>query len=238
MLRRNERVVAMRRYAPLILVVALLAGCQKKHPVKVRVDPAMEKGAIEQIAVFPFASSLHSTDDPEGLAPRMMDQLFRQELDARTDYKFLSPESVEYALRGGQLQEAGEEFVDNWLKNKQIDQRFLEGFRDVTQADALLIGVVDLWQKDEVDYRETSTPATYVGATITIIGITDGKVLFEAVDEDFLEGALTEAADRGARVSGSGAVQSDRAANVYQAPEYEEVAVKVARALASSIPRR
>jgi hypothetical protein len=228
----------MRRYIPLILVVALFVGCQKKHPVKVHIDPVMSEGTVEQIAVFPFASSLHSTDDPDGLAPRMMDQLFRQELDARTDYKFLSPASVEYALRGGGLDEEAKEFVDDWRKDKQIDQQFLERFAAATQADALLIGVVDLWQKDEVDYRESSTPATYVGATITIIGINDGKVLFEAIDEDFLEGALTEADSRGARTSGSGAVQADRSANVYQAPEFEEVAVKVARALALSIPMR
>lgn len=228
----------MRKYMPLILVVSLLAGCQKTHPVKVHIDPVMSQGTIEQIAVFPFASSLHSTDDPDRVAPRMMDQLFRQALDVRDDYKFLSPESVAYALRGGGISEQAEQFVDAWRKDKQIDQQFLEKFSGVTKADALLIGVVDLWQKDEVDYRDTSAPATYVGATITIISINDGKILFEAIDEDFLEGAYSEAATRGARTSGSGAVQEDRAANMYRAPEFEEVAIKVAGALASSIPRR
>jgi hypothetical protein len=228
----------MRKYIPLILVVALFVGCQKKHPVKVNIDPAMSQGAIEQIAVFPFTSSLHSADDPDGVAPRMMDHLFRQALEERNDYKFLSPASVEYALTGAGLNEQAERFVDAWRKDKQIDQQFLKRFRAVTKADALLIGVVDLWQKDEVDYREASTPATYVGATITIIDIDDGKVFFEAIDEDFLEGALTDPSDRGARTSGSGAVQVDRAANVYSAPEFEEVAVKVANALAASIPRR
>jgi hypothetical protein len=218
--------------------VALFVGCQKKHPLKVHIDPVMSEGTVEQIAVFPFASSLHSTDDPDGVAPRMMDQLFRQELDTRADYKFLSPASVEYALSGEGLDEEAKEFVDAWRKDKKINQQFLDRFASATQADALLIGVVDLWQKDEVDYRETSTPATYVGATITIISINDGKVLFEAIDEDFLEGALTEADSRGARTSGSGAVQADRSANMYQAPEYNEVAIKVARALALSIPRR
>jgi len=228
----------MRKYIPLLLVVALFAGCQKKHPVKVDIDPAMSQGTVEQIAVLPFASSLHSTDDPDGVAPRMMDQLFRQALDAREDYKFLSPESVAYAVSGGGMTEQAEQFVDAWRKDKQIDQPFLEKLSGVTKADALLIGVVDLWQKDEVDYRDTSAPATYVGATITIIRINDGKVLFEAIDEDFLEGAYNEADTRGARTSASGAVQDDRASNIYQAPEFEEVAIKVANALALSIPRR
>lgn len=228
----------MKRYIPLILIVGFLLGCQKTHPVKVHVDPAMKEGAVEQIAVFPFTSSLHDTDDPDDEAPKMMDRLFRTELDARDDYKFISPSSVEYALRGGGLDEQAKQFVDTWRQKKQVDQQFLSRLSDAIQADAVLIGVVDSWQKDEIDYRDTGTPTTYVGATITILSIPDGKTLFEAVDEDFLEGATTEAGDRGATRSASGNVQSDRASSVYQAPEYEEVASKVARALALSIPVR
>jgi hypothetical protein len=229
----------MKSYLLLIMVLVVTPGCgQRQHPVKVHVDEAMNEGTVEQIAVFPFASSLHHTDDPDREAPKTMDRLFRQELDARDDYKFVSPSSVEYAVRGAGLDEQAKEFVDNWRQKKQVDQQFLSRLSGAIQADAVLIGVVDLWQKDEVDYRETSTPATYVGATVTIIRISDGALLFEATDEDFLEGAMSEAADRGAMRSGSGAVQSDRASNVYQAPEFEEVASKVARALALSIPPR
>ena len=76
----------------------LVAGCGKKHPGKVYVDAKMEKGMIEKIAVFPFASAVHHTDDPDGDAPRMMDMLFRGELDLRDDYKFVAPASVSYAL--------------------------------------------------------------------------------------------------------------------------------------------
>lgn len=224
----------------LVFVVAAFAlGCgNKTHPVKVHVDPELENGTTEQIAVFPFATSVHSSDDPDEMAPKTMDRLFRQELDARGDYKFISPSSVDYALRGAGLDKEAKQFVDTWRRKKEIDANFIKHAAEALKADAILVGVVDLWQKDEVDYRETSTPATYVGATITIFRLQDGKMLFEAADEDFLEGATSEAGDRGAMRSGSGAVQADRAANMYQAPEYEEVAVKVARALALSIPRR
>jgi hypothetical protein len=228
----------MKKYLPLILVIGLIAGCQRKHPVKVQVDPAMREGSVERIAVFPFATAVHHTDDPDREAPRLMDVLFRQQLDTRSDYKFVSPSSVEYALRGDGLTDHAKRFVDDWRQHRRVDTVFLTQLNSSLQVDAVLIGVVDLWQKDEIDYRETSAPATYVGATVSILRVSDGRVLFEAIDEDFLEGAHSEAADRGARRSGSGAVQADRAANVYQAPEYKEVALKVARALALSIPVR
>lgn len=228
----------MKRYMVVLLAMGLVFGCQKKHPVKVQIDPAMEQGRVEKIAIFPFASALHHTDDPDGNAPRMMDQLFRQQLDERDDYNFISPSSVGYAIRGEGLTDQAKRFVDDWRNHRQVDQGFLTKLNGTLQADAVLIGVVDLWQKDEIDYRETASASTYVGATITILRLDDGLVLFEASDEDFIEGAHSEAADRGARRSGSGAVQADRSANVYSAPEYKEVALKVARALALSIPVR
>ena len=229
----------MKRYIGLLLIAGLMLGCgQRKHPVKVVIDPEMKSSMIEQVAVFPFASSLSDADDPSHEAPKMMGRLFRQQLDTRDDYKFLSPTSVEYALHGAGLEDMSKQFVDEWRTKNQVDRQFLTRFADATQADAVLVGVVNMWQKDEIDYRETSTPATYVGASVTLFRVSDGKVLFSATDEDFLEGAHSEAADRGAIRSGSGAVQSDRAAALYKAPEYESVAVKVAHALAMSIPAR
>lgn len=229
----------MKRYIVLLIVAGVALGCgNRKHPVKVEIDPELNGAAVEQIAVFPFASSLADSDDPLDEAPRMMDQLFLQQLDTRSDYKFIAPTSVEYALRGAGLNEEAEGFVDDWRMKRQIDRQFLTRFADATQADAVLLGVVTMWQKDEIDYREDSAPATYVGASITLIRINDGKVLFSAVDENSIEGPHSEAADRGAMRSGSGAVQADRASSVYQAPEYKEVAIRVARALAMSVPAR
>ncbi len=221
-----------------LLVLGLSLGCGKQHPVKVRVDPVMSKNDIEQIAVLPFGSGLSDKDDPDDEAPMMMNRLMRGELDARNDYKFLSPESVEYALRGAGVEQEAKRLVETWTRNRQVDQEALSRVSHALKAEAILLGAVDLWQKDEVDYRETATPATYVGASIAILALSDGKILFEAMDEDFVQGASSESADRGAMKSGSGAVQSDRAGKHYQAPDFEVVATKVARALAMSIPRR
>ncbi len=228
----------MKKYVSLVLIPMLVVGCGKKHPVKLYVDPSIKEGSIEKIAVFPFASSLHRTDDPDEVAPRTMDRLFRAELDTRRDYKFMSPASVNYALQGEGLAGDAERFVDEWRKFQRADTGFLTRLAQALQVDAVLIGVVDLWQRDEVDYRENAAPTTYVGATVTILSTSDGSILFQASDEDYLEGARTETTDRTVSRTAAGSVRRDPGAKVYKAPEPKEVAIRVVKALVSSLPVR
>ena len=56
----------MFRYGLLVMCLVMTVGCGRKHPVEVFIHPDMEKGTIEKIAVFPFASTLHHADDPDG----------------------------------------------------------------------------------------------------------------------------------------------------------------------------
>jgi hypothetical protein len=234
---RRKRMVAMRKAILFLLLSAVALGCgSKKHPVKVVVDPEMSAGQVEKIAVFPFTSAVHHSDDPDKLASKTMDRMFREELDTREDYNFIAPSSVTYGLEREDLTERGEAFVKGWTKNEEIDAEFLRKIYDTFQVDAVLIGVVDLWQKDEVDVQENATPTTYVGATVTVLGTQNGKVLFQASDEDFVEGARSE--DRTVLRSGSGQIYSDPRGGSYRATEYEDVAVKVVKALVSSIPAR
>lgn len=220
-------------------LVAFAAGCGKKtHPVKVVVDPSFQTGTVEKIAVFPFASALTPAADPNNLAPRTFDQFFRAELDKRNDYQWVAPTSVAYALESEGLKEDAKRFVDTWRKNHQADAEFLAKMGKALQVDAVLIGVVELWQQDEVDPRESAAAASYVGATVTIFDVKDGHVLFEAVDEDMLEGVRGEDRDRQIVRSGSGQVYSDPAGALFKAPPLDEIAIKVAAALAVSIPAR
>lgn len=228
----------MRHTLLLVLVAGLLIGCGKTHPVRVDVDPSFESGEVEKIAVFPFSSALHQTADPDRIAPRTFDEMFRVELDKRTDYSWLSPNTVAYALQSEELEEASEEFLDGWRQKHEVDKEFLMRLGEELKVDGVLVGVVDVWQQDEVDPREAATPTTYVGATVTIFAVKDGTVLFEAADEDYLEGARSE--DRNEQIvrSGSGKIYSDARASAFKAPPPEEVALKVVKALVGSIPAR
>lgn len=228
----------MKKVTWIFIISILVIGCQKKHPVKVYTDPSLKPDAIEKVAVLPFTSMLHHAEDPDGEAPRMLEQFFMPELDTRDDYNFIAPSSVQYALQSLELEDAVAKFLKEWPTSKTPDVKILSAVAERLACDAFLIPVVDLWQKDEADYQENASSATYVGATITLVDARNGTILFEASDEDYSESARTETTDRTVIRGGSGAVKSDFGDKVFKAPPFEGVVRKVVTALVSSIPAR
>jgi hypothetical protein len=228
----------MRKLIFAVLVVALACAGEREHPLSVKIDPAMEEGAAQRIAVFPFLSALLTAEDPDNLAPEIMDHYFTAALDARNDYTFVSSGTVRFAVEGNDVLEPEyREFLDEYPRTGKIDSDFMSSLARAINCDAFLIPVVDLWQKDEVDYQENATPATYVGATVTVVDRTGKKILFRAVDEDYIEGARSETADRGVMTT-MGRVRSDAGAKTHRAPPFDEVAIKVVNSLVSSLPAR
>ena len=212
----------MKNYMLLILVVGLLVGCAKDPGMTIHVDPAMTDGSVEKIAVFPFAS----WDDPNGEAQQMIDGLFRQELDTRNDYKFITS-----SRGGGGLDEEARQFVNNWRNHRRVDQEYLNRLNHVLHSDAILIGVVDLWHRDR--------GATQVGATITILRLSDGTMLFEAIAERTISGSNSETIHY--TVVDANGIPHDRTSSSggYSAPpDYIKVAGAVVEALVASIPVR
>src|SRR5712675_2416164 len=158
-------------------------------------------------------------------------------LNNRTDYKFIAPSTVEYAITKTSSNEQYQKMLKAYAMSDKPNMEYLKPLAAELQCDAFLIPVVDLWQKDEVDPKENATPATYVGATITVISATDGSILFRCTDEDYSEGASSETTDRTV-VGSEGAVRADLGAKTHRAPPFEDVAVKVATSLASGLPSR
>jgi len=212
--------------------------------MSVRVEPRfnkVENGAfvVEKIAVIPFLSALHDIDDPGGTAPVIMQQIFMEYLDKRADYKFISPGTVQSAVDMAGLQERYAAFEETYPISDKPDPKLLADLAQALQCDAFLVPVVDLWQKDEADYRENAASATYVGATLTVLDgrVKPGAILFRAVDEDYLEGARTETTDRTV-VSSGGIVRTVEGEGMFGAPAFQDVAGKVAESLARSLPAR
>ena len=234
----------MRRFILAAIILVALVSCRKQHPINVFVDPrftdtnAPMEQQINKIAVLRFASSLNHQDDPDGVAPKTLERYLDQALSTRKDYKFIAPATVDYAVEQKQLTGAYTKCLTSYANTDKPDMKFLGELARDLQCDAFLIPVVDLWQKDEVDITENATPATYVGATITVVDAKDGTMLFRATDEDYIEGARTETADRSLVTSGSGAVYADLGKKVHRAPPFDDVAIKVAQSLAASLPAR
>jgi len=219
-----------------VVVAGIASSCQRQHPIKVKIDPAFETGS-EKIAVFPFLTAIHEAEDPDGLASATMNKYFKPALDGRKDYKFISPNTLSYAVEQNDLGAGYRKFVAEYPKSGKADPEFLGALADALRCDAFLIPVVDMWQKDEVDYQENATPSTFVGASIVVVDRTGSKVLFHASDENYIEGAPSEAGDRGV-ISSAGRVRSDEGAKTHRAPPYEEVAIMVINALVGSLPTR
>ncbi|MFH1755760.1 MAG: hypothetical protein ABIA59_08670 [Candidatus Latescibacterota bacterium] len=228
----------MKRAVWIVAAIFLFVGCQKKHPVKVYANPAMQPDALEKVAVFHFSSMLHQGEDPNGEAPKMLEKFFMPELDKRDDYNFIAPSSVAYAIQSLNLEEKAEKFLKAWPTEKVPDMEILSALAERLACDAFLIPVVELWQKDEADLQENASSATYVGATITLLNASNGTVLFEATDENYAESARTETSDRTVIRGGSGGVKSDFGDKVYKAPPFEGVVQRVVTALVMSIPAR
>jgi hypothetical protein len=235
----------MKRLLLLLALLPALGACKQGHPISVNVNPEFQsigdEGMLvyEKIAVFPFMSALYSADDPDRIAPRTMGAYFMEELNTRRDYRFISPNTVEYAVEQNGWTNRYREFVSSYPSSDEPDAALLSDLAKALQCDAFLVPVVDTWQKDEVDIQENASAATYVGATITIIDGSrePGKVLFRAVDEDYAEGARSETAGRSI-VRVAGRVRSDTGAKSYAAPGFQDVAPRVARNLVTSLPPR
>ncbi len=236
----------LRRWMAALAVVGVAAGCQREHPISVYVDPgfaAVDAGdvAVQKIAVLPVTSAINEADDPDGRAPRMVQSVFLDRLDARDDYRFVSPSTVESAAEMGGWADACREFLRRYAFDEgAADADLLARIGRTVGCDAVLVLVVDTWDQDEVDYRENGTSTTTVGLTLTILDAREepGKVLFRATDEDYLEGARSEVEGRTIVRSSTGIVRADRESALYRAPPFEDVVPKVVEALVESLPPR
>jgi hypothetical protein len=233
----------MRRQLVFLVLGSMLLACRPQHPVSVYVNPRFDDAGangqkpVEKIAVLECASSLAHADDPDNLAPQTMAKYLVPALNDRTDYKFIASSTVDYAITKTSSVEQYEKMLKAYAMSDKPNMEYLKPLAAELQCDAFLIPVVDLWQKDEVDPKENATPATYVGATITIISAIDGSILFRCTDEDYIEGASSETTDRSV-VGNQGAVRADLGAKTHRAPPFEDVASKVAASLASGLPAR
>ncbi len=233
----------LRRWIPVLAALALATACQKEHPISVFVDPAFDAASSEQaavkIAVLPVTSSINEADDPDRRAPSVVQSVFLDRLDERNDYKFVAPATVESAAEMGGWADAYREFLRRYPFSDKPDVELLRRIGQSVNCDAVLVVVVDTWDKDEVDYQENGSSTTTVGLTLTVLDARrePGKVLFRATDEDYLESARSEVEGR-TIVRTTGIVRADRESGLYKAPPFEDVVPRVVEALVSSLPPR
>jgi len=223
------------------LVLVCSMGCKPAHPSKVVMDPSFEPNKVSGILLAPFISSIIEGEDPQRQSERIMNKILAELLSERGDYKFVSSEQFQGAVARGALGEKYAAFKEKWATKHEIDTEFLQQLKLELNVQTLLIPHVYLWHKDEADYREEATSSvTQVGATLTLVDMGSGAVLWEASDENYQEAVRSE--DRSVVTSGGidrrvGGV-TGTGKDMYAAPPFEGVAMMVLQSVVGALPPR
>jgi len=223
------------------LVLVCSMGCKPAHPSKVIADPSFEPNKVSGILLAPFISSIVEGEDPQRQSERIMNRILAGLLTERGDYRFISSEQFQGAVARGALGEGYAAFKEKWMTKHEIDREFLQQLKLELNVQTLLIPHVYLWHKDEADYREEATNSvTQVGATLTLVDMGSGMILWEASDENYREAVRSE--DRSVITSGGidrrvgGVTGTGR--DMYAAPPFEDVAVMVLQSVVGALPLR
>ncbi len=234
----------MRKAAVFVIAVAVLGliGCKSQHPASVVVEPDFNPGEYATILVVPTMSTITRGEDPKRESERIPNRILWEFVSERYDYKFLSAEQFRMAVAAAGMGDRLDEFKNKWSRDHVVDIELCRAVKSELNVDLLLVPVVYLWYKDEVDYREAAAASvTQVGMTLSLIDPDNGVVVWEATDENYKESvrsegdriqASTGGIDR--RVSGRSVLGSD----IYAAPPFDDVAVLVLQALVGAIPER
>jgi hypothetical protein len=237
-------IMECRKAVPLLIAVTLLAviGCKSQHPAEVTVEPDFNPGEYATILVVPTMSTVTRGEDPNRESERIPNRVLWELVSERYDYKFLSAEQFRMVVAAAGLGDRLEEFEEKWSREHVVDVDLCRAVKEKLDVDLLLVPVVYLWNKDEVDYREASAAsATQVGMSLSLIDPANGTVLWEATDENYKESVRSEGdriqASSGGidrRVSGTSVTGGD----AYAAPPFDDVVILVLEALVGAIPER
>ncbi len=234
----------MRKAAVFLIAVAVLGliGCKSQHPASVKVEPDFNPGEFATILVVPTMSTITKGDDPKRESERIPNRIVWEFVSERYDYRFLSAEQFRMAVAAAGLGDRIDEFKNKWSRDHVVDMDLCKAIKSELNVDLMLVPVVYLWHKDEVDYREAGAASvTQVGMTLSLIDPDNGVVVWEATDENYKESvrsegdriqASTGGIDR--RVSG----RSISGGDIYAAPPFDDVTVLVLEALVGAIPER
>lgn len=234
----------MKKAAIFLIAVAVfgLIGCKSQHPASITVEPDFNPGEHATILVLPTISMITKGEDPRRDSERIPNRIIWEFVSERYDYKFLSPEQFRMVIAKTNFGDRLDEFKNKWSRDHVVDLDLCRTVKSELNVDLMLVPVVYLWHKDEVDYREAgAASATQVGMTLSLIDPDNGMVVWEATDENYKESVRSEGdriqsstAGIDRRISGTSISGSD----IYAAPPFDDVAVLVLEALVGAIPER
>jgi branched-subunit amino acid transport protein AzlD len=227
----------------LFIIIGFFSGCRSNHPSSIIIDPEFNPNNITRILVTPVVSSISDGDDRHRMSEQTTQRVLWEHLSRMSDYVLISPQSFSFALVKANKTNEVKKFKNDWIEGKGADPELLKSLDKYLDIDVILIPEIYLWHKDEADYREYgASSVTQVGMRISLVSPLSGKILWEATDQNYLESLRTEG--KRVLVQGAGGYDkriegiSETGRDIYSAPPFENVLVKVVGAIMTAFPSR
>ena len=142
----------------------------------------------------------------------------------------------------GKLGERYAAFKELWVTKHEVDKEFLRELKLTLNIEMVLVPHVYLWHKDEADYREgATTSATQVGATVTLVDMGSGAIVWEAERRELQGSGAKRGSERRLRPAAydrwvGGVTGTGR--DLYGAPPFEDVAMLALQSIVGALPPR
>jgi hypothetical protein len=175
------------RYLTYIGLIIFFVGCATKNAtINMHVDPAFTHDRIRKVAIFPFRSaSLAASEAKE------IDRKISVDIKAKNPrVTIVSPVDAIALLNDQNLAVYWSEFIEHYLVSRVPDANVLHRIGNALGVDAIIQGeAVEVYQRDGVY-------GAYVGETrvtvrLSLIGVEEGKILWESSSDGFRENAIT-----------------------------------------------
>jgi hypothetical protein len=228
-----------------MLVVATGVALAGDHPLTNELDDSFRSLEIKTIAALPLYSDISDSDDPEHVAPAMVESKFYSALNAGSGFNFFPASEVGRTIEAKKMTKQMQSFYRKFTSDQEdIDAKFIQAVATELHTDAVAATVLDLWQQQPVDVTETGSARTTVGLMVALFDGKTGKRVYLARDENYKEAVRhtgqnlnNEAENRAARG------QMDRsnvrvATGVYAPPPFEEVVELVSKSIVEAFPKR
>lgn len=229
-----------------IITVPDLSGAARgvKHPLTNELDPAFATLGVKSLAALPFSTDISDSDDPDRIAPTLCQAKFYQALNADSGFH-VSVEEVERIIEGQKLQAEMESFYKKWTSDQDdVKTEFIKKVAAQVKADAVVVGVVDVWYQQPVDITESGSARTAVGMLVGLFDGATGKRLWLGRDEYYKEAVrhtAQESSNDAQRKEMRGEMERTNlrtASGVYAPPDYAEVVDMVVGSLVPAFPKR
>lgn len=217
----------------MLAVGVVLAGCQASQgggggKVATQLAANLDDFDIHRVAILGFANN---AGDPE--ANEMGDTMIRA-IYATETYQFINSSTFAMDAKRVGVEDAYDRMMSTWMKKHTVDRLVAEKVLGATGYDAVIGIEITKWEEVKLEPTQEGTSDTSVGVRVNMFAA-DGTLLWSASDLR-TEHSTTYLPRYNISATQSGESRTTNLSAVPDPPEIRKVAMKVAQAVAATLP--